>query len=42
MNFVLADKVAPYAWFPEGASSFAPQVDFLFTAILWICILFFV
>ncbi|MCY3005599.1 MAG: cytochrome c oxidase subunit II [Planctomycetota bacterium] len=42
MSFFLADQVAPYAWFPEGASSFAPQVDFLFTAILWICIVFFV
>ena len=42
MSFFLADKVAPYAWFPEGASSFAPQVDFLFTVILWICIVFFV
>ncbi len=42
MPFILADKVAPYAWFPEGASSFAPQVDYLFTGILWICILFFV
>ena len=42
MSFFLADQVAPYAWFPEGASSFAPQVDFLFTVILWICIVFFV
>lgn len=42
MSFFLADKVAPYAWFPEGASSFAPQVDFLFTVILWICVVFFV
>jgi cytochrome c oxidase subunit 2 len=42
MSFFLADRVAPYAWFPEGASSFAPQVDFLFTAILWICVFFFV
>ena len=42
MSFFLADQVAPYTWFPEGASSFAPQVDFLFTVILWICIVFFV
>ena len=42
MSFFLADQVAPYAWFPEGASSFAPQVDFLFTVILWICVVFFV
>lgn len=42
MNFILADKVAPYAWFPDGASGFAPQVDFLFTVIMWICVIFFV
>jgi len=42
MNFILADKVAPYAWFPDGASGFAPQVDFLFTVIMWICVVFFV
>lgn len=42
MSFILADKVAPYAWFPDGASSFVPQVDFLFTVIMWICVVFFV
>ena len=42
MSFILADKVAPYAWFPEGASSFVPQVDSLFTVIMWICVVFFV
>ena len=42
MNFILADKVQPFAWFPDGASSFSPQVDFLFTVIMWICVIFFV
>lgn len=42
MHFLLADKVAPYAWFPTGASSFVPQVDFLFWAIMWISAIFFV
>jgi cytochrome c oxidase subunit 2 len=42
MQFPLADKVQAFAWFPDGASSFAPQVDYLFTFILWVCILFFV
>ena len=42
MNFILADKVAPYAWFPDGASGFVTQVDFLFTVIMWICVIFFV
>lgn len=38
----LADKVADWGWFPEQASTFAKQVDFLYFAILWISILFFV
>jgi len=42
MTFILADKVVPYAWFPDGASSFVPQVDWLFTVIMWICVVFFV
>lgn len=42
MLFPLADNVQAYAWFRDGASTFAPQVDFLFTVILWVCILFFV
>ncbi|MFY7891824.1 MAG: cytochrome c oxidase subunit II [Pirellula sp.] len=42
MSFILADKVAPYAWFPDGASSFVNQVDTLFTVIMWICVVFFV
>jgi len=29
-------------WFPEQASTFAPQIDFLYDVILWISILFFV
>lgn len=29
-------------WFPESASTFAPQIDFLYDAILWISIIFFV
>ncbi len=29
-------------WFPEKASTFAPQIDFLYDAILWISIIFFV
>jgi cytochrome c oxidase subunit 2 len=29
-------------WFPEQASTFAPEIDSFFYAILWICIIFFV
>lgn len=42
MNFLLADKVPAYAWFPEGGSTFSPQVDSLFTVIMWISVAFFV
>ncbi len=28
-------------WFPEQASAFAPQVDSLYMAIFWICVVFF-
>lgn len=38
---ILADQNADF-WFPEQASTFAPQVDFLFNVILWISIIFFV
>ncbi|AMV34004.1 Cytochrome c oxidase subunit 2 precursor [Pirellula sp. SH-Sr6A] len=42
MNFTfLADEAAGF-WFPPAASTFAKQVDFLYMAILWISILFFV
>ncbi len=42
MNFsFLADEAATF-WFPPAASTFAKQVDFLYMAILWISILFFV
>jgi cytochrome c oxidase subunit 2 len=40
-NPILADKNASF-FFPEAASSFAPEVDFLFWAITWISIFFFV
>jgi cytochrome c oxidase subunit II len=39
--FILADQHATF-WFPEQASTFAPQVDFLYDVILWISILFFI
>ena len=42
MNFsFLADEAATF-WFPPPASTFAKQVDNLYTAILWISILFFI
>jgi len=42
MNFLLADKVPDYAWFPEGASTFAEKVDFLYYAIVGISLFFFI
>ena len=39
---LLADKIEPYAWFPEQASSFAEKNDSLYMLITWICIAFFV
>ena len=39
---LLADKVQPYAWFPEQASSFAEKNDSLYMLITWICVAFFV
>ncbi len=42
MNFsFLADEAATF-WFPPAASTFAERVDFLYMAILWISIVFFV
>jgi cytochrome c oxidase subunit 2 len=38
--WLLADEPASF-WFPEQASTFAPEVDFFFHAVLWICIVFF-
>jgi len=38
---LLADQADGF-WFPPGASNFAKQVDFLYYAILWISIIFFV
>lgn len=29
-------------WFPKQASTFAPKIDFLFNAIVWISVLFFI
>lgn len=39
---LLGDIVEPYAWFPESASSFANDIDWLYMFITWVCILFFV
>ncbi len=41
MPIFLADQNATF-WFPEQASSFASRIDFLYDAILWISIVFFI
>jgi cytochrome c oxidase subunit 2 len=38
---LLADEHGSF-WFPRQASIFAPEVDFMFDIILWICVFFFV
>lgn len=40
LNF-LADKPVTF-WFPEQASTFAAKIDFLYWAILWISLVFFI
>ncbi len=39
---LLGDKTQDYASFPEAASSFAADIDWLYFFISWICILFFI
>lgn len=39
---LLADEVEPYAWFPESASTFAQDNDWLFGFISVVCIIFFI
>jgi cytochrome c oxidase subunit 2 len=40
-NLPLWADVNSSFWFPKQASTFAPQVDWLFDVILWVCIVFF-
>lgn len=40
--YLLGDEIADFAWFPEQASTFAAENDWLFFTITWICVLFFV
>ncbi len=39
---LLGDYTKDYAWFPESASSFSAESDWLYMAITWVCVLFFV
>ncbi|TWU23865.1 Cytochrome c oxidase subunit 2 precursor [Novipirellula galeiformis] len=39
---LLSDYTKDYAWFPDAASSFAAESDWLYYAITWVCVLFFV
>ena len=39
---LLGDQTESYAWFPEAASSFAADNDWLFWAISVVCLLFFI
>lgn len=40
--FVLGDYAPDYSWFPEGASTFSADNDWLFGLISIICVLFFI
>ena len=40
-NLLLGDYTEPYAWFPEAASSFSADNDWLYGAITGVCFLFF-
>lgn len=42
MNMSFLADIAEGFWFPKAASSFADRIDFLYYAILWICVIFFV
>ena len=43
LPFLLGDEVASkFDWFPEAASKFSTENDWLFWLITWICVLFFV
>lgn len=42
MNMSFLADAADGFWFPKAASSYADRVDFLFYAITWICVIFFV
>ena len=39
---LLADKTEPYAWFPEAASTFAEDIDWLYGFISIVCVIFFI
>ncbi len=39
---ILGDYTADYASFPESASTFAADIDWLYWAITWVCIFFFI
>ena len=39
---LLGDYTEKFAWFPESASTFAEDIDWLYGFITWICFIFFV